>query len=167
MGELLFKVSGISSKTSDFDEEDEVVAEAAVAESSKRALVEVLGTERRNRILAALYLVRQDGVGIVRQTSIHIWKALVHNTPRTGTEVVPPLCSIVSNPRRVSSRAATRIIQPDYISYFWRRVRATRGDYNLIELSIPPEKVCRLRHVVPRRYAASSARRSWGRLYRS
>lgn len=119
MGELLFKVSGISGKTSDFDEEDEVVAEAAVAESSKRALVEVLGTERRNRILAALYLVRQDGVGIVRQTSIHIWKALVHNTPRTGTEAVPRLCFNVSNPMSFSSRAATRIIQPDYISYFW------------------------------------------------
>jgi hypothetical protein len=64
------------------DEED--VAEATTAESSRRALVEVLGVERRDRILAALYLVRQDGVVIVRQSSIQIWKALVHNTPRTG-----------------------------------------------------------------------------------
>jgi hypothetical protein len=76
-------VSGISGKTSDV-EEDEVVAEATTADSSRRALVEVLGVERRDRILSALYLVRQDGVVVVRQSSIHIWKALVHNTPRTG-----------------------------------------------------------------------------------
>lgn len=76
-------MSGISGKTSDV-EEDEVVAEAMTADSSRRALVEVLGVERRDRILSALYLVRQDGVVVVRQSSIHIWKALVHNTPRTG-----------------------------------------------------------------------------------
>lgn len=82
VGELLFKVSGISGKVSDLEEEEEVVA--STAESSRRALVEVLGAERRDRILAALYLVRQDGVGVVRQSSIQIWKVLVHNTPRTG-----------------------------------------------------------------------------------
>lgn len=76
-------MSGISGKASDL-EEDEVVAEGATNESSRRALVEILGLERRDRILAALYLVRQDGVGVVRQSSIQIWKALVHNTPRTG-----------------------------------------------------------------------------------
>ena len=82
VGELLFKVSGISGKPSDLDEED--VAEAATAETSRRALVEVLGLERRDRILAALYLIRQDGVAVVRQSSIQIWKVLVNNTPRTG-----------------------------------------------------------------------------------
>jgi hypothetical protein len=60
------------------------VEESAAADSSKRALAEVLGVERRDRILAALYLSRQDTVGAVRQASVHIWKALVSNTPRTG-----------------------------------------------------------------------------------
>ena len=55
-----------------------------MAETSKRALVEVLGKERRDRILSALFIARQDSVNVVRQSSIHIWKALVHNTPRTG-----------------------------------------------------------------------------------
>lgn len=87
MGELLFKVSGISGKASELDEE-EVVAEATSAESSRRALLEVLGLERRDRILAALYLVRQDGVVVVRQASMQIWKALVHNTPRTGNNIL-------------------------------------------------------------------------------
>ncbi|KAJ7504446.1 armadillo-type protein [Mycena galericulata] len=90
VGELLFKVSGISGKASDL-EEDEAVVEGATNESSRRALVEILGVERRDRILAALYLVRQDGVGVVRQSSIQIWKALVNNTPRTVREILPEL----------------------------------------------------------------------------
>ncbi|KAJ6493600.1 armadillo-type protein [Mycena vitilis] len=90
VGELLFKVSGISGKVSDLDE-DETAVEAATNETSRRALVEVLGVERRDRILAALYLVRQDGVGVVRQSSIQIWKVLVNNTPRTVREILPEL----------------------------------------------------------------------------
>lgn len=78
----MFKVSGITNKPEIGD--DEEVAEAAVAESSRRALTDVLGAERRDRILSALYLARQDAVNVVRQSSVHIWKALVHNTPRTG-----------------------------------------------------------------------------------
>ncbi|KAF7294474.1 TOG domain-containing protein [Mycena kentingensis (nom. inval.)] len=90
VGELLFKVSGISGKTSEL-EEDEAAVEAVANESSKRALTEVLGSERRDRILASLYLVRQDGVGIVRTTAVQIWKALVNNTPRTVREILPEL----------------------------------------------------------------------------
>ena len=82
VGELLFKVSGISGKAE--IEEDEEVEDTAMAESSRKALVEVLGQDRRDRILSALFLARQDAVNTVRQSSIHIWKALVHNTPRTG-----------------------------------------------------------------------------------
>lgn len=79
----MFKVSGISGKNE--IEEDEEGAEVSVAETSRKALTEVLGAERRDRILSALYMARQDAVHVVRQASIHIWKALVHNTPRTGT----------------------------------------------------------------------------------
>ncbi|OCH93463.1 ARM repeat-containing protein [Obba rivulosa] len=89
VGELLFKVSGISGKAE--IEEDEEVADTAMAESSRRALVEVLGLERRDRILSALYLARQDSVNVVRQSSMRIWKALVHNTPRTVRELLPEL----------------------------------------------------------------------------
>ncbi|RPD57344.1 ARM repeat-containing protein [Lentinus tigrinus ALCF2SS1-7] len=91
VGELLFKVSGISGKAE--IEEDEEVEETALAETSRKALVEVLGQERRDRILSALYLARQDSVNVVRQSSVHIWKALVHNTPRTVREILPELTS--------------------------------------------------------------------------
>ncbi|KAM6494634.1 hypothetical protein JOM56_009257, partial [Amanita muscaria] len=83
VGELLFKVSGISGKVAEAKEE-EVQADHTMVESSRKALLEALGVERRDRILAALYLVRQDGVAVVRQSSIQIWKVLVSNTPRTG-----------------------------------------------------------------------------------
>lgn len=69
------------------DEDDTGEVDAVVAESSRKALADVLGRERRDRILAALYLIRQDAVSQVRQASIHIWKALVNNTPRTGKVV--------------------------------------------------------------------------------
>ena len=82
VGEHLFKVSGISGK-SEIEEDDDGV-DVAVAETSRKALTEVLGAERRDRILSALYLARQDAIHAVRQSSIHIWKVLVANTPRTG-----------------------------------------------------------------------------------
>jgi len=83
VGELLFKVSGITNKP-EVDDNAEG-AGAVVAEYSRKAFTQVLGADRRDRILSALYLARQDPVHTVRQSSIQIWKALVHNTPKTGT----------------------------------------------------------------------------------
>lgn len=78
---MLFRLSGISGKA---ELEDEEEVDVVVAESSRKVLIDVLGKERNDRVLAALYLVRQDAVSAVRTASIHIWKALVSNTPRTG-----------------------------------------------------------------------------------
>lgn len=91
IGELLFRLSGISGK-SELDEEEEV--DAVAAESSRKMLIDVLGKERNDRVLAALYLVRQDAVAAVRMASIHIWKALVSNTPRTVREILPTLINL-------------------------------------------------------------------------
>ena len=76
MGELLYRVTGISGKV---EMEDEEEAPAQTADKAKRALIDALGQDRRDRVLAALYIVRQDQVLIVRQSSIHIWKALVQS----------------------------------------------------------------------------------------
>ncbi|EKM53603.1 uncharacterized protein PHACADRAFT_125439 [Phanerochaete carnosa HHB-10118-sp] len=89
VGELLFKVSGISGKTE--IEEEEEAADTTLAETSRKALIDVLGQERRDRILSALYMARQDAVNVVRQSAGHIWKALVHNSPRTVREILPQL----------------------------------------------------------------------------
>lgn len=74
-GELLYRVTGISGKV-EMEEDD---APAQGADAARKALLEALGKERRDRVLATLYIVRQDAVGVVRQASIHIWKALVHS----------------------------------------------------------------------------------------
>ncbi len=47
--------------------------------------------ERRNSMLAALYLVRSDTAAVVRQAALQVWKAFVPQTPRTLKEILPVL----------------------------------------------------------------------------
>lgn len=96
VGELLFRIVGITTKA-DIGEEEEKEEEEdrQTAENSKKALLDVLGKERRDRVLAAIYVVRQDPSGLVRKLSIHVWKALVHNTPRTVREILPTLSKLL------------------------------------------------------------------------
>ncbi|CAE6499296.1 unnamed protein product [Rhizoctonia solani] len=96
VGELLFRVSGISGKA-EIEEDEEAALDTTAIESSRRALTEALGKERRDRVLAALYIVRQDTVAAVRLASIHIWKALVANTPRTVRDLLPTLIEQIVN----------------------------------------------------------------------
>lgn len=65
------------------DDEEEMAVVSA--DNSRRVLTDLLGPERRDRILAGLYILRQDDISVVRLASIQVWKALVQNTPRTGT----------------------------------------------------------------------------------
>ncbi|EUC57504.1 translational activator GCN1 [Rhizoctonia solani AG-3 Rhs1AP] len=96
VGELLFRVSGISGKA-EIEEDEEAAVDTTAIESSRRALTEALGKERRDRVLAALYIIRQDAVAAVRLASIHIWKALVANTPRTVRDLLPTLIDQIVN----------------------------------------------------------------------
>ncbi|KAL1482616.1 hypothetical protein MTO96_033684, partial [Rhipicephalus appendiculatus] len=54
-----------------------------------------LGEERRNRVLAGLYMGRLDTSLMVRQASLHVWKVVVTNTPRTLREILPTLFSLL------------------------------------------------------------------------
>jgi hypothetical protein len=93
VGDLLFNLTGISVKP-DQDEETDGAAEAG------QSLLEVLGEERRNKILSSLYICRCDTSGLVRSAAINVWKALVA-TPRTLKELVPTLTQIII--RRLAS----------------------------------------------------------------
>ncbi|BGP36319.1 translational activator of GCN4 [Rhodotorula kratochvilovae] len=96
IGDLLFRISGISGKISEEEDgEDEAEDNQPGLDAAKKALIEGLGKERRDRVLAGIYIVRQDAVGAVRQAAIGVWKALVSNTPRTVREVLPVLMSII------------------------------------------------------------------------
>lgn len=83
-GELLFKISGISGKA---EIEVEDGAETSAGDSSRKALLEALGPEKRDKVLSALYVIRQDAVGAVRTASVHIWKALVQSEPLVARSI--------------------------------------------------------------------------------
>ncbi|KAL8690219.1 MAG: hypothetical protein Q9218_004282 [Villophora microphyllina] len=92
VGDLLFNLTGISGKTE--QDEDDYAREAGPS------LIEVLGEEKRNKILSSLYICRCDTSGLVRTEAINVWKALV-STPRTLRELVPTLTSLLI--RRLAS----------------------------------------------------------------
>ncbi|GAA6058506.1 hypothetical protein JCM10212_006945 [Sporobolomyces blumeae] len=98
IGDLLFRISGISGKISEEEDEGEEEEKEDVApgmDAAKKALIDGLGKDRRDRVLAAIYIVRQDAVGVVRHAAVGVWKALVSNTPRTAREILPVLMQTI------------------------------------------------------------------------
>ncbi|KDN49927.1 ARM repeat-containing protein [Tilletiaria anomala UBC 951] len=100
VADLLFRISGISGKNEmaeeEGDEGENEDEDAPLPTSSvQKALGEALGDERRDRVLSAIYIIRQDPNIPVRQAAIHTWKALVLNTPRTAREVLPTMLDIL------------------------------------------------------------------------
>ncbi|KAK9146319.1 hypothetical protein Sjap_006222 [Stephania japonica] len=79
LGDLLFKVAGTSGKAILEGGSDD---EGASTEAHGRAIIEVLGRDKRNEVLAAVYMVRTDVSISVRQAALHVWKTVVANTPR-------------------------------------------------------------------------------------
>lgn len=93
-GDLLFKISGISGNQA-LSEDPTILANVV------KAFNEVLGEERRDHILSALFICRSDTYGAVRIGSANIWKALVANTPRTIKKIMPSLTQLIV--RRLAS----------------------------------------------------------------
>lgn len=88
-GDLLFQVTGISGKNELVEDQSEFSGEV------RNSLIEVLGEERRNKVLACLFVCRSDVSGNVRNAAADIWKAIVANTPRTVKEILPTLTQII------------------------------------------------------------------------
>ncbi|KAG6752975.1 hypothetical protein POTOM_043019 [Populus tomentosa] len=80
LGDLLFKVAETSRKALLEGGSDD---EGSSTEAHGRAIIEVL-VDKRNEILATLYIVRTDA-------AVHVWKAIVANTPKTLKEIMPVL----------------------------------------------------------------------------
>lgn len=102
VGDLLFSLTGISGTAEQDEEEGTEAAEAG------QSLLEVLGEEKRNKILSSLYICRYDTSGLVRSAAINVWKALVA-TPRTLKELVPTLTHLLIQ-RLASSNMEHKVI---------------------------------------------------------
>jgi len=89
VGDLLYSLTGITAKT---EEEEEEVEENA--QEAGQSLLEVLGQDRRDKVLSAIYICRCDTSGLVRSAAIVVWKALVA-TPRTLREITPVLTQLI------------------------------------------------------------------------
>lgn len=112
VGDLLFNLTGISGKT----EQDDVEEGATEAGQS---LLEVLGEEKRNKVLSALYICRNDTSGLVRTAAVNVWKALV-STPRTLRELVPTLTQLLVR-RLASSNMEQKVIASNALGELIRK----------------------------------------------
>ncbi|KAJ1564490.1 translational activator of GCN4, partial [Cladochytrium tenue] len=91
IGDLLYRIAGITARADPTAPEEDVPE----AEHGKHRLVDALGEEKYNAVLASLYIARSDSNAIVRNSTLHVWKAIVSNTPRALKEILPVLVSMI------------------------------------------------------------------------
>lgn len=113
VGDLLFNLTGITGKEDVEDMEEETVREHGAN------LREVLGEEKRNKVLSALYICRNDTAGAVRSAAISVWKALV-SSPKTLKELVPTLTQLIIR-RLGSANMEHRVIASNALGELIRR----------------------------------------------
>ncbi|CAF1278175.1 unnamed protein product [Adineta ricciae] len=92
LGELLFKVSGVTGKatTESVDDDDNFGTEYGL-----QSITHALSRERRDRVLSGLYMGRSDIAVTVRQSALHVWKTIISNTPRTLREILHTLFTLL------------------------------------------------------------------------
>ncbi|KAI1749570.1 armadillo-type protein [Xylaria castorea] len=112
VGDLLFNLTGITGNADAEDEEEK-------AKEAGASLREVLGVEKRNKILSALYICRCDTAGAVRTAAIGVWKALVA-TPRILKELTPTLTQLIIR-RLGSSSMEHKVIASNALGELIRR----------------------------------------------
>mmetsp|Transcript_42469 Transcript_42469/g.165787 ORF Transcript_42469/g.165787 Transcript_42469/m.165787 type:complete len:2619 (-) Transcript_42469:553-8409(-) len=78
------------------------------------AVTNALGVERRNEVVATLYMARNDVSSRVRLTAIQVWKMVIFNTPRVLREILPVatkmIISALSSPDEEQTTTAARAL---------------------------------------------------------
>eukprot|EP00002_Diphylleia_rotans_P033723 TRINITY_DN719_c0_g2_i1.p1 TRINITY_DN719_c0_g2~~TRINITY_DN719_c0_g2_i1.p1 ORF type:complete len:2625 (-),score=670.03 TRINITY_DN719_c0_g2_i1:1508-9382(-) len=88
LGDLLYRIAGASGKIILDGDSDE---EGPGTEAQAHAILQALGRQKRNEVMAMIYMMRADNSTFVRQESLHVWKSVVSNTPKTLRESLPNL----------------------------------------------------------------------------
>ncbi|CAH0491585.1 unnamed protein product [Peronospora farinosa] len=94
LGDLMYRISGtrvVAIVSEDNDDDDETSGSAA----GDRAIIKLLGIQRRNAILASLYMIRSDTSAVVRQSALQVWKSVVANTPKTLRQILEALMNAI------------------------------------------------------------------------
>lgn len=112
VGDLLFNLTGVNANA----EQDDVESGAQEAGAS---LLEVLGKEKRNKILSSLYICRCDTSGLVRTAAVSVWKALV-SSPRTLKDLIPTLTQLIIR-RLGSSNMEQKVIASNALGELIRK----------------------------------------------
>ncbi|EPY51785.1 translation elongation regulator Gcn1 [Schizosaccharomyces cryophilus OY26] len=93
VGDLIYKLAGINKKT--LQEETDESEEGTRTDVNRKALLETIGSERHDRVLSSLYILRQDIAAVVRTHAQQIWKNIVVNTPRTVRDIMSTLTALI------------------------------------------------------------------------
>jgi hypothetical protein len=101
VGDLLFTLSGKTGNVEHEETEED-------AGDTGQSLVEVLGVEKRARVLSLLYICRCDTSALVRNAAVSVWKVMV-SSPRVLKELVPTLTQLLIR-RLASSNMEQKLI---------------------------------------------------------
>lgn len=109
LGVMLLRLAGVSVRMivganahDGGDDEDKNAATICTREQENH-IESVLGTDRRNRLISTVYLMRCDVVPAVADLAFRVWKSIVSNSPRMLTTILPVLMSLI-----ISDLASTK-----------------------------------------------------------